>query len=224
MRMPVGKRIRSVRLLNCAGSDDPLDYAIKDGMLAIKVPAARQDKIDTIIEIQFYQDLSDVVPIVYQGGAAPSPFDAELIYGPRLTSGVSVAASSLSTHDSKTELANVVTDTAGTAQPFSTGSQIGAQVDVALDAAKYVTGIGLSADAQGAPLQLDGSIDGKTWTVLWNSPPGEQGSSLEIGVNSFNAGAQTPGRLLRFLRLQVQGSEPKVLELRRFHIWAKDGK
>jgi alpha-L-fucosidase len=231
MRLPVGKRIRSVRLLNGAGADDQLDYAIKDGILAIQVPIARQDKIDTIIEIQFYQDLSDVVPIAYEGddhaetgGGAPSPFDYELVYGPRLQTSVTLAASSLSVHDSKTDLANVVTHTASTIQPFSTDSQIGAEIDITLDRAKYVTGISLAASAQGAPLQLEGSIDGKTWTTLWSSPPDEQGASWDIGVNSFKAGAQTPGRLLRFLRIKVQGPEPKALELRRFHIWAKDEK
>jgi alpha-L-fucosidase len=224
MQAPVGKRIRSVRLLNGAGGDDHLDYAVKDGVLTIQVPTARQDKIDTIIEVQFDQDLSDVVPIAYARGAAPSPFDAELIYGPRLTSGVSVTASSLSTQSSKTELANLVTNTANMVQPFSTGSQIGAEVDVALAGAKYVTGVSLSANAQGAPLQLDGSTDGATWTTLWRSPPADPASSWDIGVNSFKAGAQTPGRLLRFLRLKVQGTEPKTLEIRRFHIWAKDGK
>jgi alpha-L-fucosidase len=224
MKMPVGKRIRSVRLLNGADADDHLDYVIKDGTLTIQVPTALQDKIDTIIEIQFYQDLSDVAPIAYQGGAAPSPFDAALIYGHRLTSGVTVTASSLSTHASKTDIAPVVTDAAGTVQPMSTGRQIGAEINVALDKAKYVTGVSLSADAQGAVLQLDGSTDGAIWITLWQSPSDEQGSSWDVGVNSFNAGAQTPGRLLRFLRLKVQGSEPKTLDLRRFHIWAKDTK
>jgi hypothetical protein len=237
MQMPVGKRIRSVRLLNCAaigaGSDDKLDTAIKDGMLTIKVPAARQDKTDTIIEIQFYQDLGDVAPIAYAGGAvnaaagggaALSPFDYEMIYGPRLKSGVSVAASSLSPHDSKAELAAVVTNAASAIQPFSTDRQIGAQIDIALNRAKFVTGIGLSANAQGAPVEIDGSLDGKTWTVLWHSPAGDEGSSWDIGVNDSNAGAETPGRLLRFLRIKVQGAEPQALELRRFHIWAKETK
>jgi hypothetical protein len=234
MQMLKAKRIRSVRLLNCAssgaGSDDGLEYAIKDGRLAIEVPAGRQDKIDTIIEIQFYQDLTDVAPIAYGGGdragggAASSPFDYETIYGPRLQSGVSVTASSLAKHDYKADLANVVTNPVGTIRPFSTSSQIGAQIDVALDAARYVTGIGLSADAQGAQLQLHGSIDGKTWTLLWHSPVSEQVSSWDIDINGFDAGAETPGRLLRFLRIKVQGAEPKVLELRRFHIWAKEAK
>jgi hypothetical protein len=236
LRMPVGKRIRSVRRLNDAaggaGSNDNIEYAIDNGMLALQVPAARQDKTDTIIEIQFYQDLTDVAPIAYEGGdqalagvgAAPSPFDYALVYGPRLQSGVSVTASSLSTHDHEADLANVVTNTVSAMQPFATDAQIGAQIDIALEKAKYVTGIGLSADAQGAALQLYGSIDGRTWTMLWQSPAGEQGSSWDIGVNSFNAGAETPGRLLRFLRLKVQGAEPKALELRRFLIWAKEGK
>lgn len=232
MQMPAGKRIRSVRLLNCAESDNTLEYAIKDGRLTIQVPTARQDKIDTLIEIQFYQDLSDVVPIAYQSGDGPSagrgaaisPFDYQLVYGQRLQSGVSVTASSLATHDAKVVLAKVVTSPASAIQPFSTNRQIGAQIDVALDRAKYVTGVSLSANAEGAPLQLKGSIDGKTWTTLWSSPAGERGSSWDIGVNSFNAGGQTPGRWLRFLRIKVVGAKPRALELRRFHIWAKDGK
>ncbi len=246
MPMPKGKRIRSVRLVQDvtigagavgagvigAGPNDALGFAVDDGMLAIKVPAARQVKPDTIIEIQFDEDLGDVAPIAYEGGdpaspgagAALSPFDYELVYGPRLQSGVSVTASSLSTHDSKTELADVVTNAASAIQPFSTHSQIGAHIDIALDNARYVTGISLSASAQGAPLRLDGSIDGKKWTMLWQSVAGDRGSSWDIGVNAFNAGAQTPGRLLRFLRLDVQGPQPEVLELRRFHIWAKDAK
>jgi hypothetical protein len=60
--------------------------------------------------------------------------------------------------------------------------------------------------------------------MLWQSPGGEQGSQWDIGVNSFKAGAETPGRLLRFLRISVQGAEPKVLELQRFYIWAKEEK
>jgi alpha-L-fucosidase len=234
MEMPKAKRIRSVRLLNCAangaGSDGSLDYTIKDGMLAIHVPAALQDKLDTIVEIQFYQDLADVAPIAYAGdgvaglGSAPSPFDYELVYGPRLRAGVSVTASSLAPHDAEVDLANVVTQPVGTIQSFSTDSQVGAEIDIALDRPGYVTGIGLAANAQGAPLQLDGSIDGTTWTMLWHSAAGEPASQWDIGVNSFHAGAQTPGRLLRFLRIKVQGAEPKVLELRRFHIWTKDGK
>ena len=204
MPMPRLKRIRSVRLLNCAaigvGSDGNLDYAINDGTLVIHVSQALQDKLDTIIEIQFNEDLADVVPIAYRGGdheavgAALSPFGSDLIYGSLLQSGVTVTASSL------------------------------ARIDIALERAKYVTGIGLSADAEGVPLQLDGSIDGKTWTMLWRSPAGEQGSSWDIGINSFNAGAETPGRLLRYLRITLQGAKPKALELRRFQIWAKDEK
>jgi hypothetical protein len=235
MEMPRAKRIRSVRLLNCAatgGLGDSLDYAIEDGKLAIHVPSARQDTLDTIIEIQFYQDLTDVVPIAYEGGdhrlagggAAPSPFDQEPIYGSRVQSGVSVQASSLAARDSNVDLATVVINPEGTIQPFSTDSQIGAQIDIALDLPHYVTAIELSANAQGAPLELDGSIDGKTWTMLWHSPAGEQGGPWDIGVNSFNAGAQTPGRLLRLLRIRVPGAEQKVLELRRFHIWAKAAK
>jgi hypothetical protein len=53
---------------------------------------------------------------------------------------------------------------------------------------------------------------------------GGQDSAWDIGVNSFNAGAETPGRMLRLLRIRVQGAEPKVLELRRFRIWAKERK
>jgi alpha-L-fucosidase len=206
MQRPKAKRIRSVQLLNCAamgaGSDGHLDYAINGGMLAIHVPVARQDTLDTIIEIQFYQDLSDVAPIAYEdadhaaagGGAAPSPFDYELIYGHRLQSGVSITAS----------------------------SQV--RIDIALDRAEYVTGISLVAERQGAPLQLEGSIDGKTWSLLWHSPVGEQGSRWDIGINDFNAGAETPGRLLRYLRLTVQGTQPKALELQRVQIWAKEEK
>jgi alpha-L-fucosidase len=205
MQMPKLKRIRSVRLLNCAamgaGSDGNLDYAIKDGMLAIHVPAALQDKLDTIIEVQFYQDLSDVAPIAYQGGdhaatgsAAPSPFENESIYGHLLQAGVSVTANSQ------------------------------ARIDIALERAEYVTGINLVAEPPGAPLQLEGSIDGKTWTLLWHSPVGEQASRWDIGVNDFNAGAETPGRLLRYFRITVQGTDPKALELRRLQIWAKEGK
>jgi len=249
MRMPPAKRIRSVRLLNCAasgaGSSDDLKFAINDGLLTIEVPAVRQDKTDTIIEIQFYQDLTDVVPIAYDGrggsgggvdpglaggAAALSPFDYEMVYGPRLQSGVSVNLSSLATQVSQADLVNVVINSESTIRPVSTDRQIGPYIDIALDRAKYVTGIGLSASAEGAALQLDGSIDGKTWTLVWQSPAGEaqsrseQESRWDIGVNSFNAGAQTPGRLLRFLRLKVQGAEPHALTLRRFHIWAKDGK
>jgi hypothetical protein len=238
MPMPELKRIRSVRLLNCGamGSVDDLNYTIKNGLLTINVPATLQDKTDTVIEIQFYQDLADVAPIVYQGGAsagtpsgaALSPFDYQMIYGPRLQSGVSVTASSLATQDSQVDLANVVTHTLGTIQPFSTDSQVGAQIDVALERAQYVTGISLAADADGAALTLEGSIDGKAWTMLWDSSAsslaGERGGSRDIGVNSFNAGAQTPGRLLRYLRIKVKGTEPHALELRRFHIWAKDVK
>jgi hypothetical protein len=206
MQMPKAKRIRSVQLLNCAamgaGSDGHLDYAINGGMLAIHVPVAHQDTLDTIIEIQFYQDLSDVAPIAYEdgdhaaaeGGAAPSPFDYELIYGHRLQSGVSITASSQD------------------------------RIDIALDRAEYVTGISLVAERQGAPLQLEGSIDGKTWSLLWHSPVGEQGSRWDIGINDFNAGAETPGRLLRYLRLTVQGTQPKALELQRVQIWAKEEK
>ena len=234
MRMPTAKRIRSVRLFNCStlegGSNDHLDFAVNGGMLSIQVPAARQDKIDTIIEIQFYQDLGDVTPIAYQSGehgpaavgAVLSPFDYEMIYGPRLRSGVTVTASSLSTQDSKTDLAKVVTDPVGSIKPFSTEGEIAPHIDIALDRARYVTGIVLSASAQGATLRLEGSVDGRTWTTLWEAPAGEQAAGWDIGVNSSNAGAETPGRLLRYLRLEVSGAEPKVLELRHLQIWAKD--
>jgi alpha-L-fucosidase len=236
MEMPEGEQIRSVRMLSCptiaAGSDAGLSYAINEGILSVHVPRALQDKIDTIVEIQFSQDLTYVAPIAYgggdgasaRGGPELSPFDYELVYGTRLLSGVSVKASSLCSHDSENELSNVVTNTASTTHPFSTDSQIGAQIAIELDRARYVTGISLAASAQGAPLELDGSVDGKTWTVLLNSTAGDPRSKWDIGVNDFKAGAETPGRLLRFLRIKVQGADPKALELRRLHIWAKEGK
>ncbi len=155
MPMPKGKRIRSVRPLKDvligagavgaaaigAGMNDDLGFAVNDGMSAIKVPAVREVKPDTIIEIQFDADVADVNPIAYEGGdpasaeagVALSPFEYELIYGPRLQSGVSVTASLLSTHVSKTELADVVTNAASAIQPFSTRSQIGAHIGIALD-------------------------------------------------------------------------------------------
>jgi len=206
MRMPEGKRIRSVRLLSCdatgAGSDGHLAHAIEDGMLAIHVPAARQDTLDTTIEIQFFQDLSDLAPIAYEdgdhaaagGGAAPSPFENESIYGHMLQSGVSVTPSSP------------------------------AQIEIALDRAEYVTGISLVAERHRTPLQIEGSIDGKVWTMIWHSAVSDQGPPLYIDVNEFNAGAETPGRLLRYLRITAQGTEPKALELRRLQIWTKEGK
>jgi len=235
MQMPVDKRILAVRLLSdaaiTAGSNANLQYAINGGSLSIQVPSGRQDKTDTVIEIQFDQDLGSVAPISYEGGdhatavgAGLSPFDYELVYGSRLQSGVSVTASSLSTHDSRADLATVVTRTAAEMQAFATDRQVGAQIDIALDGPQYVTGISLAANAEGAALQVDGSVDGKTWIPLWCSPAGEQGSSWDIGVNSFKAGAETPGRLLRLLRLKVVGADPRVLELRRFHIWTKQGK
>jgi alpha-L-fucosidase len=207
LKMPVGKRIRSVRLLNGAGSgmgsDEALEFAIDDGKLAIRVPAARQDKTDTIIELKFYEDLGDVAPIAYENeeqqtagtSAAPSAFDDEIIYGTRLASGVTVTASSTV-----------------------------AEIDIALDKALYVTGISLAADAAGAALRLDGSLDGKTWTRLWHSPAGDAASGWDIGINGFNAGAKTPGSLLRFLRIRAHGAAPKAFELRRLNIWAKERK
>jgi alpha-L-fucosidase len=197
LEMPADKKIRSVRSLHGAA----LDYAVNNGLLTVRISPARQDKFDTVVEIQFDRDLSDVAPIAYRGAdpavggtaAALSPFDYELVYGTRLQSGVSV-------------------------------TQVGAQIDIALDAARYVTGISLAADAEGSPLELDGSTDGQDWVPLWHSPAGESVGHWDIGVNGFNAGAETPGRLLRFLRLDAQGTEGKALELRRFDIWAKESK
>jgi len=75
MRMPDGPRVRSVRLMSGpatdGGSDAHLDYAVADGHLAIHVPAARQDRTDTIIAIEFDHDLTDTTPIADDGGAPP---------------------------------------------------------------------------------------------------------------------------------------------------------
>ena len=70
-----------------------------------------------------------------------------------------------------------------------------------------------------ATLRASISLDGKQWTEVWQAE--KAAKCWEVPITEYVSGAQIPGRLARFIRLQTHPAKPDCLLLKQVEVWGK---
>jgi hypothetical protein len=70
-----------------------------------------------------------------------------------------------------------------------------------------------------ATLRLSVSTDNQSWKEIWQA--GSVAAQWEIPVTDILAGAEVPGREVRYLRLELRTSHPTPLHLRQVKVWGR---
>ncbi|MCA8890036.1 MAG: alpha-L-fucosidase [Parvularculaceae bacterium] len=200
------------------------------GKIEITLPKELRNAVDTVVTLQMAQSLEGVTPLEplagnsaeAAAGGIKAPFDYELVYGKRIEKIAGLTASSLQAAPSDKTLRSLISGKKSKGAKVSTSSEAAPWISVDLGVSGYVSGLYLDADAQGQAVMVELSVDGETYIPVWEGPT--EAGPHEIEVNDFIAGAQTPGRLARFVRVKASGGDPTRLSLSQLGVWMKDSK
>lgn len=210
----------------------PVSFQEKGGALTLSVPAEYRTDADTVVELALSRPLPEGIgldPFPGTDGATQSkslqkPFDYELVYGKRTASIAGLTASSLATPLAEGDTSRLVQDGGQAGFAVATKAESHPWVQLDLGAPTFVTGVYLDADAGDQPLTIDVSADGVTYSHVWTMDTKGEKGPWEVEVNDFIAGAITPGRLARFVRIGVAGGASAGLTVRQVGTWSKGAK
>lgn len=220
LRLPAipGVSVVSARLLD----GDGLDFEQDEESLAIKVPVAMQDPVDTIIELTMDRPVDGLPPVF---GAEGVGFLNVATHGEVISGEAEVRASSLSPDASRESLQGLLKDPPVEDFAFQTGAEENPWVEIDLKHTAMVTGVRILNRAKAHPERAEGltlkvSADGKRWHRMWTAS--EVAPVWEAEVSSYVAGAHVPGRKVRYLRLETVNANPMPLHLRQVQVWGRD--
>ena len=205
-----------------------VSFEKKDSKLILHVPQQLYGDTDTIIKLNMSASVEDVLPIEYNGtlirsGEYLSPFSYESVYGTRLEAVSSVTASSLKQPYSAAQEQLLIHNPSEVAFFFETKEETRPWVQIDLGEAGFVTGVNVAADVGHDNLTFSVSEDGSEWETLWEIPAAYASDGVwDIEVNSFKAGAQTPGKPVRYIRFSIEQGNAASLRLKQIGIWSKD--
>ena len=152
-------------------------------------------------------------------------FSEESIYGKNINNGAIIALSSKhkNLNNEKQNPAFLNNNTLTTDYAFCTDEEANPCVIISLNALKTVTGIsiinkpGFNSDAV---FKVQVSKDSISWQPIY---VGKYNKDFwEIPVNEFRAGAQIPGKLLQYIKIEAISKKLIVLQLRKVEIYGKD--
>ena len=196
-------------------------YSQTDKQISIKVPNALRDSLYTVLELTTDSIISDSLIV----GSRSSMFSEESIYGKNINNGAIIALSSKhkNLNNEKQNPAFLNNNTLTTDYAFCTDEEANPCVIISLNALKTVTGIsiinkpGFNSDAV---FKVQVSKDSFSWQPIY---VGKYNKDFwEIPVNEFRAGAQIPGKLLQYIKIEAISKKLIVLQLRKVEIYGKD--
>ncbi len=220
LRLPAlpGREVKSARMLTGA----QVSFAQSAQAIEITVPKARQDGLDTIVELTL--DASADGSAALEAGTVLS-FDAAT-YGDVVSRQAQVTTSSRHAADAGAPQV-LVAESSVADFAFHTQAEANPWVKIDLGRECAVTGVrvlnrvdaGQAGQDRAASLRLSVSHDGRQWQEVWRAQSGEP--AWEIPVTDFRAGVQVPGRSARFVRLDLCPAKPEYLHLRHVEVWGK---
>lgn len=210
------------------------DLAVNEakGVITISIPKILQNDLDTIITLDFARSLRGARPlgplagekIGRESASIAHPFNYELVYGTRVGGVAGISSSGLKQSVSNDDITKFVSGTTDKGFGIATASGQDQWIQLDLGKATFVTGIYLDAITEGSALSVALSKDGKAFFPVWQSSEREPSGPWEIEVNDFIAGAQTPGREARYVRVSTTGGVTNGLTARQMGIWSKVSK
>lgn len=215
---PLPIKIKQINLLVGAKM---LKYSQTDQRISITVPKALRDTFYTVLELTADSIISDSLLV----GSRSSLFSETSIYGKNINSGAIFKLSSKHTklNNEKHNPALLTNNTLTTDFAFCTNEEQNPNVVISLTSLKSVTGIsiinkpGYHSDAI---FKIQVSKDSMNWEPIY---VGKYNKDFwEIPLLDFKAGAQVPGKLVQFIKIESIFEKPNVLQLRKVEIYGKD--
>jgi alpha-L-fucosidase len=217
LRLPAipGRRVLAAKLLHGA----PVAFQQTAGVLGVTVPAAMRQPTDTIIELTLDQP-AEGLPAIDAGEI--SIFNDTTTYGSVVSRHAAVKTSSRYAADRGNPESLVAEAPAGDFA-FHTAQEMNPWAEIDLGREISVTGLRIKNRILGkeraATLRVSLSTDGQSWQEVWRAAGGQE--LWEIPVCDFLAGAQVPGRKVRFLKLDLAAAKPEYLHLRQVEVFGK---
>ncbi|ALO42863.1 alpha-L-fucosidase [Pseudoalteromonas phenolica] len=219
--MPSLEGINAVKAVTMSG--EPVDLNQQQGKIIVGLKETPPET-GTIIKLTMDSDVQHITAIDYDGSLEPntdvgeelSAFGYELVYGQEVKNQADISASSI-LKTSATTLDKINQKEAF----FETRKERKPWIQVSLHAEMSVTGITIKGDLKSDDLQLETSLDGKSWEVVWESDKHDSQAHADVEINGFNAGALMPGKKLRYIRLKNDSNNSSSIKLEQFKFWAK---
>jgi alpha-L-fucosidase len=215
LRLPeiTERKVISSRLL----SGEAVSVKQTGKVIEIIVPQARQDSIDTVVELTMDKSV-DGLKAIESGGVS---FFNATTYGHVISAKATVTPSSRGSKDQGTPnllvAENPICDYA-----FRTAEELNPWVQIDLGRefnVTYVRVMNPAGFSHAKTFHLSVSIDGKAWKEVWKTNSVKE--LLEIPINGFLAGALVPGMKTRYIRLELHSSKPESLQLKQVEVWGK---
>jgi len=196
-------------------------------VIEITVPQARRDSIDTIVELTMDKSLDGLKAIE---SVALLQFD-EATYGHVVSRQSIVTVSSRGAFDPGSPQ-TLVAETPSSDFAIQTASEKNPWVQIDLGREISVTAVRVlnrvnAGQERMATFSLSLSTNGETWQEAWTGKIGIgniKQPAWEIQVTDFVAGATIPGRITRYLRLEMHPQndyQTEQIQLRQIEVWGK---
>jgi hypothetical protein len=185
----------------------------------VQVAAADRDTPVTVIELTLDQPVADG-RILGNVRAVPENM-AE--YGKLLSESAALELSSGSVHDHAADHARLFKgEKAERGYAFHTGDEKNPWAKIDLGAVKTVKAVLIEnrpGERRTDGLILSVSEDGQKWVKAWQAQKWEQ-RWLAL-VTRFHAGADVPGRPVRYLKFETRGETPRPMLLQRVQVYGE---
>jgi alpha-L-fucosidase len=185
----------------------------------VQVAAADRDTPVTVIELTLDQPVADG-RILGNVRAVPENM-AE--YGKLLSESAALELSSGSVHDHAADHARLFKgEKAERGYAFHTGDEKNPWAKIDLGAVKTVKAVLIEnrpGERRTDGLILSVSEDGQKWVKAWQAQKWEQ-TWLAL-VTRFHAGADVPGRPVRYLKFETRGETPRPMLLQRVEVYGE---
>ena len=215
LRLPAipGRKVMSSRLL----SGESVSVMQTSKVIEITVPHAKQDSIDTVVELTMDKSV-DVLKAIESGSV--SFFDTST-YGHVVSLKATVTTSSRGPYDEGNP--NLLVSKNPTSDyAFRTAEELNPWVQIDLGREINVTNVRVMNplySGEVSTLHLSVSIDGKAWVEVCKANTDK--ALLEFPINGFLAGALVPGIKTRYIRMELKSSKPETLQLKQVEVWGK---
>ena len=203
-------------------SGEPVAFKQTASQLVLTVPGQGDIHGDLVVALTMNQSLAGVRAISADDAGCSFAADPST-YGTVVSRNAKVFASSTSPWMPADGGASLVAEKPTNAFAIHTGQEAAPFVEIDLGKPVKVTGLFIrnadSAPPRMATMRAGVSLDGQQWTEVWQAEKAE--SRWEFPVTEFVSGAQIPGRLARFIRLQTHPAKPDYIELKQVEVWGK---
>ena len=214
-----GRQVVSAKMLV---SGEPVSFEQNDTQLTLSISRKKAIKGDLVLALTMNASL-DGLPALSLGDVDCAFATDPATYGSVVSWKAKVKASSTSPWMPVDGGASLVAEKQPNLFAIHTGEEAAPFVDIDLGKSVKVTGLFIrnaeSSPQRMATLRASISSDGKQWTEVWQAE--KAAKRWEVPITEYVSGAQIPGRLARFIRLQTHPAKPDCLLLKQVEVWGK---